>query len=312
MKFSVTIPAYKSRYLAEAIASVVSQTYDDWELIIVDDCSPENLRDVAAPYLADSRVRYYRNEQNCGAVNVIDNWNACLGYCTGEYVICIGDDDRLLPCCLAEYRKLILHRPGLNVYHGRTEIINARGEVINLQEPRPEWESVLSLVWNRWASRNKQYIGDFCYNTHYLRSTGGYFKLPLAWGADDITATLAATVGGIANTTEFCFQYRESDLSISGSTVNARQKIIATLTQYEWYDNFLRQMASLELTPADSRYLHTIQTPRHEYYRNSLAKDCIDYMRGRPMRLLWCRRQLRSLGYPLSLFLKWYLKSFGL
>ena len=62
MKFSVTIPTYKAQYLREAVESVVSQTYPDWELIIIDDCSPENLRTVVEPFLADSRISYFRNE----------------------------------------------------------------------------------------------------------------------------------------------------------------------------------------------------------------------------------------------------------
>ena len=66
MKFSVTIPAYKSRYLREAIQSIASQTIDNWELIIVDDCSPEDIRSVVEPFMTDSRIRYYRNEKNCG------------------------------------------------------------------------------------------------------------------------------------------------------------------------------------------------------------------------------------------------------
>ena len=83
MKFSITIPAYRSQFLKEAINSVVNQTWQDWELVIVDDCSPEDLRSVVNPFLADSRISYYRNEKNCGAINVVDNWNICLSHCTG-------------------------------------------------------------------------------------------------------------------------------------------------------------------------------------------------------------------------------------
>ena len=90
MKFSITIPAYKARFLDEAIKSVIAQTYQDWQLVIVDDCSPEDLKGIVEPYLADSRVKYYRNEKNCGAVDVVDNWNICLSHCTGDYVICMG------------------------------------------------------------------------------------------------------------------------------------------------------------------------------------------------------------------------------
>ena len=89
MTFSITIPAYKARFLDEAIKSVISQTYQDWQLVIVDDCSPEDLKGIVEPYLADSRVEYYRNEKNCGAVDVVDNWNICLSHCTGDYVICM-------------------------------------------------------------------------------------------------------------------------------------------------------------------------------------------------------------------------------
>ena len=66
MTFSITIPAYKTRFLDEAIHSVIAQTYQDWQLVIVDDCSPEDLKGIVEPYLADSRVEYYRNESGRG------------------------------------------------------------------------------------------------------------------------------------------------------------------------------------------------------------------------------------------------------
>ena len=93
MKFSITIPAYKSLFLNEAIRSVKEQSYEEWELIIVDDCSPEDLYSIVRPYLSDHRIQYHRNNQNCGALNVVDNWNICLSYCSGDYVLCMGDDE---------------------------------------------------------------------------------------------------------------------------------------------------------------------------------------------------------------------------
>ena len=130
MTFSVTIPTYKARFLDEAIKSVISQTYQDWQLIIVDDCSPEDLKGIMEPFLNDERISYYRNEKNCGAVYVVDNWNICLSHCIGDYVICIGDDDRLLPSCLEDLSKMIDKYPDLNVYHLQTEIIDENGQVI--------------------------------------------------------------------------------------------------------------------------------------------------------------------------------------
>ena len=167
MKFSVTIPAYKSQYLKGAIESVVSQTYSDWELIIVDDCSPENLKSIAEPFLNDKRISYYRNEKNCGAIDVVDNWNICLNHCTGDYVICMGDDDRLQPCCLEEYQRLIAQYPGLNVYHARTRIIDDAGNSLEIQEEWPSYETCQEMLYGQWKENRKQFIGDFLFSRQW-------------------------------------------------------------------------------------------------------------------------------------------------
>ena len=63
-KFSITIPAYKRTYLQECIDSILGQTYTDFELIIVNDASPEDLDSIVNSF-SDSRIRYYKNEKNC-------------------------------------------------------------------------------------------------------------------------------------------------------------------------------------------------------------------------------------------------------
>lgn len=307
MKFSVTIPAYKAQYLGEAIESVLSQTYPDWELIIVDDCSPEDLHAIVKPFLNDSRIRYYRNKKNCGAIDVVDNWNICLSHCTGDYVICMGDDDRLLPCCLEEYAKLIGKYPELNVYHAWTQIINEKNDVISLQSPRPEWESALSLLWNRWYSRRKQFIGDFCYLTSYLKDNGGYQKFPLAWGSDDITATLAAKDKGIANTQTICFQYRQNSLTIT-STPYAKVKIEATIAQYNWYKDFINGIDSAALSEPDASYYKTIWNVSKLHFK-SIDRNCIDAFKGNPIKVFYWHKKLKCFGFPVTLYVKWYLIS---
>ena len=82
--FTIAIPAYKSKFLGEAIKSCLSQTYSNFELLIVDDASPEVLKSVVDRF-HDDRIRFYRNEKNCGAVDVVDNWNICLSYAKGDY-----------------------------------------------------------------------------------------------------------------------------------------------------------------------------------------------------------------------------------
>lgn len=271
MKFSITIPAYKSTYLKEAIQSVLKQTYSDFELIIVDDCSPEDLKTIINQF-PDRRLKYFRNEKNCGAIDVVDNWNICLEKCSGEYVICIGDDDRLLPNCLEEYYKLIEKYPGLNVYHAWTEQIDENGEPCRLLEPRPETESALALLYYRWKGRF-QYIGDFCYLTQHLRQNGGYYKLPLAWGSDDITAFRAAIKDGIANTQKPTFQYRISRQTISTSTNHTDLKMEGFIGEKSYVESVLNSIDVNNLCLTDKWYYNAILREKDRSYYKRMSKE---------------------------------------
>lgn len=268
---SIAIPAYKLTFLHEAIESCLTQSCKNFELIILDDCSPEDLYSVVKEF-NDNRIRYYRNDKNIGAVNVVDNWNKCIEYATGDYIICMGDDDKLLPNCLDEYAKLIEKYPGLGVYHAWTEIIDEKGNFADLQEPRPEWESVYSLLWNRWRGR-KQFIGDFLFDIKLLKGNGGFYKLPLAWASDDITAIIAAKHTGVANTQRFGFSYRINSLTIS-NTGNAEIKLDAILKEREWYEDFLREKPTDEL---DTKFWHSTIKDKEKYFEKkkglTIAKD---------------------------------------
>lgn len=234
--FTVTIPAYKRKFFKEAIVSVLAQTYPKWELVIVDDASPEDLKGIVSEF-NDSRIRYYRNDKNIGAENVVDNWNKCLGYAKGDYIICMGDDDRLLPNCLEEYALLIEKYHGIGLLHGWTELIDEDSQVTRLAAHRCEFESAMSLAWHRCNAYREQYIGDFCFDTDELRKHGGFYKLPMAWGSDDISAIIAAQKNGVANTQRVVFQYRVNSLTISRRGSDS-VKMEAVLLDYQWRKKF--------------------------------------------------------------------------
>lgn len=102
MKFSILLPAYKKKYLYECIESCLAQTYSDFEIIIVDDASPEDLKAVVGQF-SDIRIRYYRNEKNCGALHVVDNWNICLGL---QRVSMLSVWVMMISCCQIVWRNI--------------------------------------------------------------------------------------------------------------------------------------------------------------------------------------------------------------
>lgn len=266
MKFSIAIPAFKAKFFKETLASCLNQTYTNFEIIVVDDASPENLHAIIQEF-SDSRLHYYRNEKNCGILNVVDNWNICLSYCTGDYIICIGDDDRLLPNCLEDYFNLIQKYPDLGVYHSWTEIIDEKGSYVGIQEPRPEREGCCSLIWNRWLGRI-QFIGDFCFDIKQLRQNGGFYKLPEACASDDISAVIAAKKNGIANTQTIGFQYRNSPYTISKGVKDYSHKLQAKILEKQWYMDFVEQYNAK--TATEQKFLKLIKEGLDFYF----FKEC--------------------------------------
>lgn len=237
MKYSILIPAYKAEYLKEAIESVLKQDSQDYEIIVLDDCSPAPIGEIVSQF-NDVRICYYRNDINNGAERLVDTWNKCLSLAKGDFIICMGDDDKLKSNCLSGYTRLIREYPGYDVYHGRTEIINENSIVTGLQEERPICESVYSMMYHRWNGRI-QFIGDFLYRRETLLAKGGFFSLPMAWGSDDITAYIMAGEKGIVNSRTPLFQYRISSLTLTKSG-NAAVKLKAIMGDEEWTRGFLK------------------------------------------------------------------------
>lgn len=88
---SIIMPSYNTgRFIEETIASVLSQTYSNWELLIVDDCSGDDTDRVVAPYLLDPRIRYFKNKRNRGAA---ESRNYALRKASGRWIAFLDSDD---------------------------------------------------------------------------------------------------------------------------------------------------------------------------------------------------------------------------
>ena len=93
MKVSVLLPTRnRLEYLKYAVETVRRQDYDDWEIVISDNDSTDNIRGWVRS-LRENRIKYVRSER---FLAVTDNWNNALDHCTGDFVIMLGDDDGLM------------------------------------------------------------------------------------------------------------------------------------------------------------------------------------------------------------------------
>ena len=93
-RVSVCVPTYNyAEFIGQTIESILNQSYDDFELIIIDDNSADDTRSVVEPYARrDARIRFSVNPGNLG---MVENWNLCLAQARGEYIKFVFGDDLL-------------------------------------------------------------------------------------------------------------------------------------------------------------------------------------------------------------------------
>ena len=121
---SIIMPSYNTaQYIEKTIKSVLDQTYTNWELIIVDDCSTDNTDEVVKNYLTDKRIKYLKNEQNSGAAVSRDR---ALREAKGQWIAFLDSDDLWMPEKL-EKQICFMKEKGYFFSYTDYEEINAEG-----------------------------------------------------------------------------------------------------------------------------------------------------------------------------------------
>lgn len=127
-RVTVCIPTYaRTRWLAEAIESVLAQTFGDFVLLVGDDATPgDAVRPVVEAY-DDPRIRFVRFERNAG---IVGNFNRLLELSETDYVLQIGDDDAIHPDLLAETVAALDRDPRVGLVHTRFDLIDDDGDLL--------------------------------------------------------------------------------------------------------------------------------------------------------------------------------------
>ena len=122
-QINVAMPVYNGEgYVHLAIQTVLDQTYSDFELLIVDNCSTDGTLEVVKAF-SDPRIRLHVNSSNLGMVG---NWNRSVELATGEYIKFLSHDDLLDPTCLEEQIAGFLQHKQENI-----GIVTCKKRVIN-------------------------------------------------------------------------------------------------------------------------------------------------------------------------------------
>jgi glycosyltransferase involved in cell wall biosynthesis len=111
-RVTVVICAYnRTDFLRESLQSVLNQTYKDIRIVVLDDCSTEDVESVVRSF-DDGRIEYIRNEKNLGLVG---NWNKAFEVCDTEYLNIFHDDDRMFPWMIEKLVWVLDNNPNVVV-----------------------------------------------------------------------------------------------------------------------------------------------------------------------------------------------------
>ena len=203
---SVVLRTYKRPdMVGGAIESVLNQTYEAFELIVIDDHSPDETPEIVREYEdEDERVRYIRNEENKGHVTTL---NIACRQATGKYISFLDDDDRWLPEKLeAQVSRLEELSEEYAMVYGATRHKNLEtGETITVSSPDLEGD-IYHEVLRRGSGNVFGPPSGVMIRRQVLRELD-YFDEDLTRGAGQTLFRTIAKNYKIAYTDELCVDY---------------------------------------------------------------------------------------------------------
>jgi len=220
-RVSIGLPVFNGEdYIAEAIESILSQSFTDFELIISDNCSTDWTENICRSYAdSDSRIRYYRHEKNFGASR---NFNITVELARGEFFKWAAHDDLMANDYLEKCIKLLEKDSGIILCYSKTTIIDEAGShlsnygvVINANSPKPHERFKELITVNHWGI---EIFGLF--RTDKLRNSKMMASYP---GSDRGLMAELSLLGRFYEIPEYLFYNRDhSERSIRIGTVHSR------------------------------------------------------------------------------------------
>lgn len=221
---SIITPVYHTeRFIEQTILSVQAQTYQDWEMILVDDCSNDRSGEIINRLAAqDARIRYYRLEKNSGAAVAR---NTAIGHARGEYLAFLDSDDLWNPEKLSRQLSFMKEKECAFSFT-RINFIDAEGQVVKSNVPIPEridYRHLLrqTVIATSTVLINRRFFPDF--------------TMPLRRGGQDYATWLM-----LLRHTDYAYglnecltSYRISDHSLSSNKFSSIRQVYEIQTQDE-------------------------------------------------------------------------------
>lgn len=169
---TIAIPTYNRAdyYLQQSLGSALSQTYQNIEIIVSDNCSTDNTQAFVRSF-SEPRLRYFRHDKNIGANN---NFNYCLEQAKGDYFLLLQDDDMIdndfVEVCITTAAK----SKDIGIIRTGTRIIDSEGEVIAEAVNNVVGLTTEEFFMGWFANKTALYLCSTLFHTERLMKIGGF------------------------------------------------------------------------------------------------------------------------------------------
>ena len=234
---SVVMPCYNAaQFIADSIESVIAQTYENWELIIVDDCSNDNSLQIILGYqLKDSRIKLICNEQPSGSP--ADPRNKGIEHSSGEYIAFLDSDDIWISDKI-EVQLAKFQEGDYAIVYANYEIMLEDGSRTGRIIKEPAFTHYNQLLKYNSIGCSEAIVKKECLGNCRFKKIG--HEDYLFW------LTFLKKGGVAANTNKVLLIYRERELSVSGNKARAAK----------WTWNIYRKELELNFFKASFYFLH--------------------------------------------------------
>lgn len=215
-KVSVCMPTYNGeKYLREAIDSVLCQSFDDFELVITDDCSSDQTLDIVSSY-DDARIHVFRNPENRGLVG---NWNECLSKSRGDFIQFFFQDDVMQANNLQLKVDLMERHPDVALCFSASCIIDSNSRVTMRRRPLKGSQVLSGHDFARKSFRSHNLYGEPS-NVMMRKSCmeiAGLFNDKLSYTPDWEYWIRMSLVGNVGYIDEYLTHFRVAQESTTSS-----------------------------------------------------------------------------------------------
>ena len=159
VKLSICMPVYNgSKYIAKSIESVLSQTYTNYYLNVIDNCSTDNTEEIVRSF-KDPRLRYIKNDTNLGLVG---NHQRCIDLCETEFLNIWHDDDIMMPSNLEKKMAILKKNDNVGIVFSNLDFID-------------ENDDLHQYKWNEDCQKDFMVNGKVLFKDYLLKMHIGAF-----------------------------------------------------------------------------------------------------------------------------------------